>query len=124
MRTKNEAYHIPNPGSADPDCTTVADTYGGRERMNDYNWWKNYETWNVALWIANDESLYNIARSTEGRRWDKDSVMPTSPYRSFVGELEMLTHRNEDIRYKTPDDVSWNDPALDISALDEMIAEL
>jgi hypothetical protein len=24
-----------------------------------YNGWENYETWNVALWINNHQSLYN-----------------------------------------------------------------
>lgn len=24
-----------------------------------YNGWTNYETWNVALWMQNDEHLYN-----------------------------------------------------------------
>jgi hypothetical protein len=31
--------------------TTIEDTT--------YNGWENYETWNVALWIQNDEGLYN-----------------------------------------------------------------
>ena len=26
-----------------------------------YNGWKNWDSWNVALWIANDEVLYKMA---------------------------------------------------------------
>ena len=26
--------------------------------MSDYQGWTNYETWNVALWIDNDQGLY------------------------------------------------------------------
>lgn len=28
-----------------------------------YNGYKNWNHWNVILWINNDESLYNLARS-------------------------------------------------------------
>ena len=29
-----------------------------------YNGWTNYETWNVKLWMDNDEGLYNYWRET------------------------------------------------------------
>ena len=40
----------------------MAVTYQTNIQDTTYNGWSNYETWNVALWIQNDEGLYNIAR--------------------------------------------------------------
>jgi hypothetical protein len=34
------------------------------EAAETYNGWKNYPTWNVALWLDNDEGLYNATRET------------------------------------------------------------
>ena len=59
-----------------------------------YNGWENYETWNVALWIDNDEGLYNIARRCVD-------------YKQFVENIsEFMT--------QTPDGVEWNDPAVNV----------
>ena len=35
-----------------------------------YNGWKNYETWNVALWLNNDEYLHNklVKYATKSRK--------------------------------------------------------
>ena len=68
------------------------------------NGWANYETWNVALWIGNEEYLYQIAKGCT----------------SFLNFVE----RVEDIMWDTPDGVSLTDPNLDITELDEMILDL
>tara|TARA_B100000214_G_scaffold181931_1_gene131220 strand:+ start:229 stop:513 length:285 start_codon:yes stop_codon:yes gene_type:complete len=75
---------------------------GGDKTMSqDYNGWTNYETWNVALWMDNDETEYKWARSCH----------------SFK-EYRNGTH------YKTGDGVSLYDPKLNIKELDEKIREL
>jgi len=84
--------------------------------MSDYNGWKNYETWNVELWIQNDEGLYSLARNP-------------SDYAEFKGYMrETAEDLGPDncgpVAYETPDGVAWNDSGLDIEALDEMISEL
>lgn len=78
-----------------------------------YNGWSNYETWNVSLWIGNDEGLYKFAKGFE-------------TYQDFA---RALINMHSEIRVnndpaQTPDGVPWNHPDLDIEALDEMIQEL
>jgi hypothetical protein len=62
-----------------------------------YNGFKNYETWNVVLWINNDEGLYNLARQC-------------SCYDEFVDCMKDL---GSEIGYRTPDGVAWNDSGID-----------
>ena len=35
-----------------------------------YNGWKNYETWNVALWIDNDRGSYGTRQAMAQEAWD------------------------------------------------------
>jgi hypothetical protein len=77
--------------------------------MADYQGWKNYKTWNVAMHIGNDHGLYQMARYMA-----EDGLS----YRDFAKELV-------DTRVlATEDGVAWNDPELDYAHLDEMMHEL
>jgi hypothetical protein len=79
-----------------------------------YNGWKNRETWNVALWIQNDEGLYELARDC------KDYA----EFREIIRSDNELGGGTGAIAYETPDQVAWNDSGLDIPRLDELIKEL
>lgn len=75
-----------------------------------YNGWANYHTWNVALWINNDQPTYKSAvlfaknelRYGKKPKYD-DWLKPSAT---------------------TPDGVSWTDPYLDHKELDAMFYEL
>lgn len=69
-----------------------------------YNGWTNYETWNVALWIGNDEGLYNLARRCYS-------------YQDF---LNRFTDENDE----TPDGVMFNDVNVNHVEMDEMFEEM
>ena len=58
-----------------------------------YNGWTNYETWNVALWIGNDQGLYQLAGAA-------------GSYENFVDALEGCDLND----LSTPDGVNYRDP--------------
>ena len=71
----------------------------------DFNGWKNWATWNVALWIQNDEGTYRVAQ-----RYDR--------YDALIPRLEIMWGQ------MTPDGARWMDPTIDTAALDEMLTDL
>lgn len=76
-----------------------------------YNGYSNYETWNVALWLNNDEDLYftalNFIRTYTG----------TNPYKAFI---ECIGMRHA----ATPDDVSYMSDKLNYAELDTVMHDL
>ena len=65
-----------------------------------YNGYKNYETWNVVVWISNDERLYHIA----------EDCVDYEEFQNMMLELDSLS---------TPDNVDWFDSELDKHAINE-----
>ena len=78
-----------------------------RNKMT-YNGWKNYETWNINLWLSNDETLYRLVVNY-GKEMN---------YREFA--ITYLSYRSPG----TPDGVNWLDESLDFDALDEALEEI
>lgn len=69
--------------------------------------WANYETWNVALYIQNEYDLYTMAKQ-----------MAEHGYKSLSHMLVELCGP------VTPDGVYWKHADLDITELNEMLADL
>lgn len=84
----------------------MTSTYQTQLTDQTYNGWANYETWNVSLWIQNDEGLYHLAKD-----------FAKYGYRELANFLM-------DGSLTTPDGVKWDDDNLNICELDDMMEEL
>lgn len=73
-----------------------------------YNGWKNYETWNVALWLGNDYGLYQFMQD-----WKR--AHPKGKYRDMAEEL-IVDHGRA-----TPDGVRWLDSRLSYTELNDFV---
>jgi hypothetical protein len=83
---------------------------GKRVEEQMYNGWKNYSSWNVALWIANDYALYLAVV-----RFMKDYT-GDNPYKDFIISRGMESS-------KTGDLIKWISTKLDYKALNDMMWE-
>jgi len=89
------------------------------------NGWKNYETWNVALWLQNDEGLYltimdNLVHGITSWLPLRDTIIESSQ------ELhdDMVGKAFPDYRPGTPDGVRWDDERVDVAEIEGMILEI
>jgi hypothetical protein len=69
-----------------------------------YNGWKNWSTWNVALWLGNDEFLYKLSRR-------------------FVHYKDLANKLEEIGMICTLDGAKFKDEDLDTYALDEWLMD-
>ena len=76
-----------------------------------YEGWTNRATWNVALWIANDEPLYRAAVAFMAKAYKGKQ-----PYKAFVRDMGME-------QGQTPDRIKWMSAQLDYSELNDMMRE-
>lgn len=99
---------------------TIADKYGilrvslekkGLTMSPDgtYNGYANYQTWNVCLWISNDEGLNEFAAVCQDY----------NDFKARLREMDM----NSPIAYETPDGVSWNDSGINNAEMKDYWAE-
>ena len=80
-------------------------TYQRNILSTEYNGWENYETWNVALWINNNEYLYHLAQEVG----------------NYVDFVEVLNDCGTD---STPDGVRYDDPGVNVVQLNSDVFDL
>ena len=96
VKTINPLIMFPYPKTIQPSIN-LWDT------PEKYNGWHDWTTWNVALWINNDQCYYNIAKDC------KD-------YMDFLYEMQYMIGS-----FATPDGADWGE--ANIKELDEVISE-
>ena len=82
-----------------------------------HNGYANWATWNAALWVQNDEFLYNTAKACVEFCGDSET-----PWQKFVRAMtygQIGRHLGG-----TPDGCRWDDPSIDAAKMEELFAEL
>lgn len=80
-------------------------------RKNEYNGWKNYETWNVMLYINNDIKTYSEVKFCYSK------FSKSAPYDAW------LVKYGKQFK-KTPDNVQWGDKKIDLDEINEHLCNM
>ena len=97
VKTINPLIMFPYPKTIQPSIN-LWDT------PEKYNGWNDWTTWNVALWIRNDQTFYSIAKDC------KD-------YMDFLYEMQYMIGS-----FATPDGADWGE--ANIEEMNEVIEEI
>ena len=98
-----------------------------------YNGWKNYETWNIMLWINNDEGISTMVdhnlfcwlrREVENDNLDGKEIREHFMDSVSFGALRKIICVGEAFpTNRTRDDVRLDDPSIDWDEIRSAIAE-
>ena len=97
VKTINPLIMFPYPKSIQPSIN-LWDT------PEKYNGWHDWTTWNVALWINNDQTFYSIAKECKN-------------YADFLYEMQAMIGS-----FATPDGSDWGE--ANIEEMNELIKEI
>jgi len=94
---------------------------------NEYNGWANYETWNVALYLDNDEGIYNFMleglRHLLAERNDDWTGISTQELRELVHDAFGACSTGYGGK-ATPDGVRLNHSKIDWSEISDKLLEM
>ena len=74
------------------------------DKKEHYNGWADWTTWNCALWINNEQSIYNVAAEC-------------NDYLDFLWEMQAMIGS-----FATPDGADWGE--ANIEEMNELIGEI
>ena len=97
VKTINPLIMFPYPKTIQPSIN-LWDT------PEKYNGWHDWTTWNVALWINNDQTFYSIAKECQN-------------YADFLYEMQAMIGS-----FATPDGADWGE--ANIEEMNELIGEI
>lgn len=68
-----------------------------------YNGWTNYETWNVALWLDNDQGSYNHWSAQAQDCWDAATEKPGILSREERAIYDLADRLKDEVNEAAPD---------------------
>jgi len=87
---------------------------------NEYNGWTNYETWNVALYLDNDEGIYNFMLEGLRHLLAERNGDWTGISTQELRELVQSAFRGD----STPDGVRLSNSEIDWSEISDKLLEM